>query len=552
MLRRSWKAALFGTLVSALSLSVLLRASTGTTPMLDAAKLDDKEAVRALVKQGADVNAAEGDGMTALHWAAAKGEPELADILVHAGANVKAITRVGSYTPLHMAAKIGSVSVMDVLLKAGADVNAATVPGTTPLMLAAAAGNPEGIRLLAARGANLDAREPAKGHTALMFAAAANRADAVRALAQLGADTRATTTVFDLTHVEMPPDRSAQNNADAKARLEASAASGNPSKKLAVAGVTRGYEYNELVAAQGGLTALLFAARQGHFESVQALLETGADINQVSAGVNISPLVIAIVNGRFDLAMYLLEKGANPNLAAENGVAPLYAALNCQWSDTVEYPQPQAYLQQKTSHLDLLKALLDKGADPNLRLKKKVWYSGYARDNSGVDEVGASAFWRAIYASDLDAARILAAHGADTSLPTLSPPNRPPAGAPGMAPLHAATGAGYLQNYAGNGHRTHPAGWMPAVKYLVEELGADVNIRDHEGNTPLHYAAARGDNEMILYLISKGADVMVANKAGQSTVDAANGPHQRVQPYPETIKLLEGLGATKNKRCVSC
>jgi hypothetical protein len=121
-----------------------------------------------------------------------------------------------------------------------------------------------------------------------------------------------------------------------------------------------------------------------------------------------------------------------------------------------------------------------------------------------------------------------------------------------MTPLHAATGAGYLQNYAGNGHRIHPAGWMRGVRYLVEELGADVNARDNEGNTPVHYAASRGDNEMILYLVSKGADVKAVNRSGQTTVDAANGPRQRVQPFPDTIALLEGLGAKNNHKCVSC
>jgi ankyrin repeat protein len=269
--------------------------------------------------------------------------------------------------------------------------------------------------------------------------------------------------------------------------------------------------------------------------------------------------VIATVNGQFDVALYLLEHGANPNLAAENGVAPLYAVLNCQWAPLAQYPQPQAYLQQKTSYLDLLAALLDQGADVNARLKKKVWYSGYNQDNSGVDEVGATAFWRAAYASDVEAARLLLAHGADPNIPTMAGRAQSgvglPAlavGGPGMTPLHVAAGGGYLQNYAGNGHRYHAAGWMRAVKYLVEELGADVTARDHEGNTPVHYAAARGDNEMILYLISRGADVKVVNRAGQTTVDAANGPRQRTQPYVETIKLLEGLGAKNNHRCVSC
>jgi uncharacterized protein len=289
-------------------------------------------------------------------------------------------------------------------------------------------------------------------------------------------------------------------------------------------------------------------------------VEGGADIDQVSAGIHASSLMIAIVNGHFDLARALIARGANPNLAAENGVAPLFAVLHCQWSDKAQTPQPRAHLQQQTSYLDLLKMLLDKGADPNARLNKKIWYSGYTQDNSGIDEIGATAFWRAAYANDVEAMRLLVTGGADPDIPTAAGRRQPggvagpalPVGAPGGLPLHAATGMGYLQSYAGNGHRIHPAGWMRGVKYLVEELGADVNARDNEGNTPVHYAAARGDNEMLLYLISKGADVKAVNRRGQTTVDAANGPRQRVQPFPETIALLESLGAINNHKCVTC
>jgi ankyrin repeat protein len=127
-----------------------------------------------------------------------------------------------------------------------------------------------------------------------------------------------------------------------------------------------------------------------------------------------------------------------------------------------------------------------------------------------------------------------------------------PTGGPGIPALHAASGAGYSEGFAANSHRYAPSGLLPAVKYLVDELGMDVNARDHEGSTPLHHAASRGDNAMILYLVSKGADVKAVNREGQTTVDMANGPVQRTQPYPETIKLLEGLGAKNNHKCVSC
>src|SRR5262249_45124035 len=152
------------------------------------------------------------------------------------------------------------------------------------------------------------------------------------------------------------------------------------------------------------------------------------DVNEVSKGDKTSPLLIATINGHFDLAKMLLEHGANPNLAAENGATPLYGALNCEGAPKALYPQPRAYLNQKTSYLDLLGVLLDKGANPNPRLNKKVWYSGYSFDLSGVDEIGATPFWRAAYASDVAAMRLLAEHGADPNIWSMKGAGRPRTG----------------------------------------------------------------------------------------------------------------------------
>ena len=121
-----------------------------------------------------------------------------------------------------------------------------------------------------------------------------------------------------------------------------------------------------------------------------------------------------------------------------------------------------------------------------------------------------------------------------------------------MPPFHAASGVGYGTSRVAQQHRHVPDGWMPAAKYFVEELKVDVNMRDADGFTALHHAAARGDNEMIMYLVKHGADVMAVNRAGQTTVDMANSPEQRTQPFPETIKLLEGMGAKNNHKCQAC
>ena len=543
----------------------------------------DTTAVRALLKQGADVNAAHGDGMTALHWAASNGDLELTQMLVYAGANLRASTRLNGYTPLFLASREGQAPIVAALLKAGAEADARSSTGSTPLMLAAASGNVDAVRLLLDAGADVKTKETARGQTALMFAAAYNRVGAVELLAKRGADVGATSAVVDLYELTreeaaLPggPRAGASAGGGTGGGAPRQGGPGGPRpaadapKRPQIPGLDRGYNYTELIAYQGGMTALMFAAREGHMETARALLDAGAMVNQPRSGDQTTPLLMATINGHFDLAKYLLDRGADPTLAGENGATPLYAALNCVWAQKSNYPQPRAFAQQKLTYLDLMSALLDKGADPNVRLKKKIWYSGYNSDLSGVDETGATPFWRAAYASDIDAMKLLVARGADPKVPSVKPAGRPPfgdsprevkdvsglppvpVGGPSVTPLMAATGVGYAEGFAANSHKIHPAGWMPAVKYLVEELGAEVNAVDHEGNTALHNAAARGDIEMILYLVSKGADVNAVNREGQTTADMANGPVQRTQPYPEAVELLVKLGAKNNNKCVSC
>jgi ankyrin repeat protein len=549
----------------ALILSAALTSAVGAagpSDIANAAQSKNADAVKKLLKEGADVNGAQGDGMTALHWAALNGDAELASMLLYAGANVGAKTRIGGYTPLHLAAQIGNAAVIAPLIAAGSPVAAATSTGATALMQAAHSGSADSVRILLENGADPNIKETANGQTALMFASASDRTDVVKLLIARGADIGATSRVEDFSALTM----SSQVDANG-VPVQAQAA-----QRGDVPGVTRPFNYNELIGKHGGLSALHFAARQGAMATTEALLAAGADINQQGAGDRTTPIIVAAVNGHFDLVSMLLDKGANPNLVSEAGMFPLYAVINTQWQPRSFYPQPRAYLQQKTDYLALMKKLLDKGADPNARIYRKPWFTEYNFELLRTDDSGATAFWRAAWGADIAAMKLLVEHGADPNIRTMKiaargnfqggtrggadqdPSGRPPmpTGGPGATALIAVAGTGYSEGFAGNAHRYAPTGLLAAVKYLVEEHGADVNAEDEDGNTAVHNAASRGDIEMIQYLVSKGADVKKVNRRGQTTVDMANGPVQRTQPYPETIKLLEGLGAKNNHKCVSC
>jgi ankyrin repeat protein len=308
---------------------------------------------------------------------------------------------------------------------------------------------------------------------------------------------------------------------------------------------------------------LHYAARDGFAAAATALVDAGLNVNVPTAGDRSTPMVVAIINGQYDLALTFLARGANPNLANDDGVTPLFATLNNEWALRTWYPQPTAGTQQRASYLEVLEALLKAGADPNRRTLSHIWYAAYNTGRMGVDFSGATPFWRAAYSLDVDAMRLLVRYGADPNIPTVSygaarrdndPSGLPTiaTGGPHVPPFHAASGVGYGTSRVAQQHRHVPDGWMRAAKYFLEELGVDVNVRDADGFTALHHAAARGDNDTILYLVKRGADVMAVNRAGQTTVDMANSPEQRTQPFPATIALLESMGAKNNNNCRAC
>ena len=592
--------------IVALGLAVVLCAAALPTgePLIDAARNGEVEVVRSLLTDGADPNTAQGDGMTPLHWAAERGHAAVAELLLSAGAAVDGKTRVGSYTPLHLASRGGHGPITRALLDAGADPHAtAAHSGVTPLHLAAAAvDGAEAVRALLSHGAGVDAREASSGQTPLMFAGAYNRTGAVVALLEHGADAAAQTETVDVLR-RMAVDQEAGRRLDeAMAEFGAAEAEGRtwePSPAQAQAAIMAqrdflmsGYDPGEvdvgslssvrpdypggppvtrppyrevLVGKTGGMSALLHAAREGHVETALALLDGGADIDQVSAD-NTSPLLMTTLNGQFDLAMLLVERGADPNLAADtDGSTPLFAVLQTQWAPKSMYPQPRAHDDQKAEYLDVMKVLLEAGADPDMRLNTHLWYWEFGLTKMGIDLTGATPFWRAAFAQDVPAMRLLSSYGADPSIPTKWPaigmrerrqqdgrqqedsglPSIPE-GVENAYPLHAATGGGYL-GLGAFSVRNAPNQFMPAVRYLIEEQGADVHLLDSWLYTPMHYAASRGDNEMIEYLVSQGGDVMTLTRLGQSTADMARGGRAgfftRVA-YPATVELLQSLGST--------
>jgi uncharacterized protein len=560
--------AICGSMLFAAIASTLLIAGTGDTRIADAAQRRDIEGVRGLIKQAADVGSAQGDGMTALHWAALNADAAMTELLLNAGANVRATTRLGAYTPLFMAAKAGAAPVVEALLKAGANPKTPAADGITPLMMAASSGNAQAVTLLLKAGAEVNAIETERGQTALAFAAAFNQPDAIKVLLQNGADINKKSK--QMKPAERPPqpgNRAQQQGQNPpvpqQAPTQQAPQRGQPAApqaQQAAAQPQRGQQpqqgqgrgpqqQGQTANPRGELTALMYGARQGNLDAVRALVDGGANINEVSADRS-TALLLASINGSFDTALFLVERGADVSIASMDGATPLYGVVNTQWAPKSDAPQPTTKYE-KTHYLELVKVMLDRGGDPNARLSKELWYT---QNKESTNDAGTTPFWRCAAVGDIDCMRLLMDRGANPNLANVD----------GVSALLVAAGAGFH----GNNELTAPAGRIATVRYLVEELHVDVNAADTAagadrndtantgraagGFTALHNAAARGDNEMILYLISKGAKVDAVSRNGTTVADMANGPRQRIQPYRDTIALLELLGSRNSYKCVSC
>jgi ankyrin repeat protein len=593
--------------------SMALLVSAADTRLSEAALRGDTETVKSLLKQHVDVDAPQGDGTTALHWAAFHDDLAMVNLLLSAGANVRAATREGAITPLFLACTNGNAPVIEALIKGGADANSTKANGTTALMTAAASGSVDAVKVLLKNGARVNDKESAHGQTALMFAAALNRDAVIRELMANGAGANLVSSVSKIERVRFDQDgnivedrpapaagAAAANGAanpgatggrggrrgaaaqeaapkapetkpgetagaaadardeaaDAQAAAEALKTANEAAKAdLDIFSSKLGFKSAEYLLAKaraqagdvanraprrvgpefaGGNTALLYAAREGHMAAVRALVESGADVNVLSAD-KFSPMIIAITNGHLDVAKYLLDHKADPKVVTVSGLTALYAVIDVQWAPHAWFPQP-ATEQEKISYIDLMKDLLDKGADINAPIGEKLWFRSFTNDFTWVDPGGSTPFWRAAQASDIVAMKFLIAHGADPKINTKS----------GTTPLMAATGIGWAASWSVNA----PYPLIDAVKYCVE-LGNDVNAAENRGYTALHGAAYLGNNEMVNYLVSKGAKIDAVTKAGDTIADMANGPTRFGQPHLETVALLEKLGSINSHNCRS-
>lgn len=438
----------------------------------DAVRNGDRATALALLKQHADVNAAEPDGTTALHWAARQDDRELVERLIKAGANVKAANRYG-VTPLYLACVNGSAAVIAKLLEAGADANAATTEGETPLMTVARTGSVDAARVLLAHGADVNSKEHWRQQTPLMWAVAESHPEMAQELIAHGADVNARQVTWNWERQ-----------------------------------MTK--EPREKWMPLGGLTPLLFAARQGCLDCGRILLKAGADINAADPN-NITPMLLALINGHYDFAAFMIDQGADPNLADETGRTPLFAAVDDHTMPESNLPAPREIDNNLTS-MDVIKALLAHGANVNAQLKKQQPYrTKVDRGNDTMLGTGTTPMLRAAKAGDAEVIEALLAKGADPKIPTKF----------GITPLMAAAGLGSKEEDT-TGRKKTEAEAIASIK-LCLDAGADVNTADNQGETALHGAAQKGYDQVVQFLADHGAKIEIKDKKGRTPLDAANG-----------------------------
>jgi ankyrin repeat protein len=510
MRRSSLSKRLIGGCLTVAAASTFASAAPGDSRLVEAVRSRNVESVRALLKQRVDVNVPQGDGSTALHWAAHVDDLAITDLLIRSGASTNAKNDTG-FTPLHLACTNRSAPIVERLLTAGANANAASLNGETVLMTCARAGNAKAVKALLVHGARVNDKERAHDQTAVMWAAAQSHPDVVQALTEAGADIRARSRTYPQTVVGEQTQRA-------------------------------GREELNYTVWRGGSTPLLFTARVGDAASARVLLDAGADANDALPD-GTSALVLAAHSGHRDVAVVLLERGADPN-AFGTGYTALHAAV-------------------LKSDVALVKALLAHGASPNIRMTRGTPIRRDTTDfNLPATLIGSTSYMLAARFLEPEIMRALAAGGADLKATMQN----------GATPLMLATGMGSSQNADRRGIATVDFGKvepesevLQAVKAAVQ-LGADVNAANQAGDTALHTAASLGYDTVVQFLADRGAQVNAKNRRGQTPLaalltggggrgrnaaaaaagaDLTGDDAPRATPHPSTAALLRQLGATE-------
>jgi ankyrin repeat protein len=495
--------------IVAIALSGLAVSASTDLPLIQAVRNKDIAAVRTLLKQRVDVNATQGDGTTALHWAAHRDDLGIADALIRSGARATVANDLGT-TPLHLACTNRSAPMVERLLAAGGNANATLLSGETVLMTCARAGDARAVRALLAGGADANAKEHEHQQTALMWAAAQQHPDVVRLLIEARADIRARSLTYAQTVVGEQTQRA-------------------------------GREELNYTVLRGGVTPLLFTARVGDVESARLLLKAGADPNDAQPD-GVSALVLAAHSGNGNVAAALLEHGADPN-AFGSGYTALHAAI-------------------LRSDVSLVKALLARGANPNTRIAKGTPMRRDTTDwNLPATLIGSTPYLLAARFLEPELMSALVASGAD---PALTLPN-------GADALMLAAGMGSSRTASRRGIETidfgkvEPEGRVREAVAAAVALRADVHAASQTGDTALHVAAALGHDTVVQFLVEHGASVSVKNRRGFTPLAAAMfgstvGRGRAAAPagadslgfeppielaHPSTVALLKKLGATE-------
>ena len=483
-------------------LHLLLSIALGTTPLIDAVKNGNRAAALTLVDKRADVNVAEADGTTALHWAAHQDDVALVQRLLRAGAKVNAKNEYGA-TPMSEAAITGDPMLIGLLIEAGADVESPNADGQTTLMVVARSGRVDAARVLIAHGANVNAVEHWRGQTALMWAAAQQQPAMVKELIARGANVNARSTVNDW-----------QRQVTAEPRA--------------------------IYRPAGGLTPLLYSAREGCVDCAKALVEGGAQLNLTDPD-GISPLLLAIINDHYDLASYLIDKGADVNKWDLWGRAPLYATIDLNTiprGGRADRPS-----LDETTPLQIAERLIAAGANVNMQLKLPPPFRNIGNDRGldGLLTTGTTPLLRAAKALDAPAVALLLAHGAKFDLPNTR----------GITPLMAAAGMGSVDADTRGLYTTEDVQQRSIASLdLLLKAGGPINASDPRGLTALHEAARWGWNDVVKYLVAHGADPNAKDAKGNTPVDSALGKAggnsrggQRTDVHEDTAALVRQLMA---------